>query len=131
MVTAAGTAMANRLPVLLLPGDTFQGRAPDPVLQQVEHFADPTTSVNDAFRPVSRYFDRLVRPEQLIETLPQTARQPAWLPAAALRRPATARLSAAAPMTGCGSRHAGAGSRPAAAAHCRPALIESRPISEG
>lgn len=74
MVTAAGTAMANRLPVLLLPGDTFQGRAPDPVLQQVEHFADPTTSVNDAFRPVSRYFDRLVRPEQLIETLPQVAR---------------------------------------------------------
>jgi 3D-(3,5/4)-trihydroxycyclohexane-1,2-dione acylhydrolase (decyclizing) len=74
MVTAAGLAHANRLPVLLLPGDTFAGRAPDPVLQQVEHFGDPTISVNDAFRPVSRYFDRIVRPEQLIATLPQVAR---------------------------------------------------------
>jgi 3D-(3,5/4)-trihydroxycyclohexane-1,2-dione acylhydrolase (decyclizing) len=74
MVTAAGTAMANRLPVLLLPGDTFAGRAPDPVLQQVEHFGDLTTSVNDAFRPVSRYFDRITRAEQLIATLPQVAR---------------------------------------------------------
>jgi len=58
----------------LLPGDTFTGRAPDPVLQQVEHYGDPTISVNDAFRPVSRYFDRIVRPEQLISTLPQVAR---------------------------------------------------------
>ena len=74
MVTAAGVAHANRLPVLLLPGDTFAGRAPDPVLQQVEHFGDPTTSVNDAFRPVSRYFDRITRPEQLLATLPQVAR---------------------------------------------------------
>src|SRR5918994_3976990 len=74
MVTAAGLAHANRLPVLLLPGDTFTGRAPDPVLQQVEHFGDPTTSVNDAFRAVSRYFDRIVRPEQLLSTLPQVAR---------------------------------------------------------
>lgn len=74
MVTAAGTAMANRLPVLLLPGDTFQGRAPDPVLQQIEQFGDPTTSVNDAFRAVSRYFDRIVKPEQLIASLPQVAR---------------------------------------------------------
>jgi 3D-(3,5/4)-trihydroxycyclohexane-1,2-dione acylhydrolase (decyclizing) len=74
MVTAAGLAHANRLPVLLLPGDTFTGRAPDPVLQQVEHYGDPTISVNDAFRPVSRYFDRIVRPEQLISTLPQVAR---------------------------------------------------------
>src|SRR5215213_10078897 len=74
MVTAAGLAHANRLPVLLLPGDTFIGRAPDPVLQQVEHFGDPTISVNDAFRPVSRYFDRLTRPEQLVSTLPQVAR---------------------------------------------------------
>ena len=74
MVTAAGAAMANRLPVLLLPGDTFQSRAPDPVLQQVEHFGDLTTSVNDAFRAVSRYFDRIVQPEQLIATLPQVAR---------------------------------------------------------
>ncbi len=74
MVTAAGLAHANRLPVLLLPGDTFVSRAPDPVLQQVEHFGDPTISVNDSFRPVSRYFDRIVRPEQLISTLPQVAR---------------------------------------------------------
>jgi 3D-(3,5/4)-trihydroxycyclohexane-1,2-dione acylhydrolase (decyclizing) len=74
MVTAAGVAHANRLPVLLLPGDTFTSRAPDPVLQQVEHFGDPTTSVNDAFRPVSRYFDRITRPEQLLATLPQVAR---------------------------------------------------------
>jgi 3D-(3,5/4)-trihydroxycyclohexane-1,2-dione acylhydrolase (decyclizing) len=74
MITAAGVAHANRLPILLLPGDTFTSRAPDPVLQQVEHFGDPTTSVNDAFRPVSRYFDRIVRPEQLVGTLPQVAR---------------------------------------------------------
>lgn len=74
MVTAAGLAHANRLPVLLLPGDTFTGRAPDPVLQQVEHFGDPTMSVNDAFRSVSRYFDRITRPEQLLSTLPQVAR---------------------------------------------------------
>jgi 3D-(3,5/4)-trihydroxycyclohexane-1,2-dione acylhydrolase (decyclizing) len=74
MVTAAGLAHANRLPVLLLPGDTFTGRGPDPVLQQVEHFDDPTTTVNDAFRPVSRYFDRITRPEQLLATLPQVAR---------------------------------------------------------
>ena len=74
MVTAAGLAHANRLPVLLLPGDTFVGRAPDPVLQQVEHYGDPTVSVNDAFRAVSRYFDRITRPEQLLATLPQVAR---------------------------------------------------------
>ncbi|WP_433630659.1 3D-(3,5/4)-trihydroxycyclohexane-1,2-dione acylhydrolase (decyclizing) [Nocardia sp. CA-120079] len=74
MVTAAGVAHANRLPLLLLPGDTFVSRAPDPVLQQVEHFGDPTITVNDAFRAVSRYFDRVTRPEQLIATLPQAAR---------------------------------------------------------
>jgi 3D-(3,5/4)-trihydroxycyclohexane-1,2-dione acylhydrolase (decyclizing) len=74
MVTAAGVAHANRLPVLLLPGDTFTGRAPDPVLQQVEHFGDPTISVNDAFRPVARYFDRITKPEQLLASLPQVAR---------------------------------------------------------
>src|SRR5664279_5591688 len=74
MVTAAGLAHANRLPLLLLPGDTFTGRGPDPVLQQVEHFGDPTMSVNDAFRAVSRYFDRITRPEQLLSTLPQVAR---------------------------------------------------------
>ncbi|HET9142359.1 3D-(3,5/4)-trihydroxycyclohexane-1,2-dione acylhydrolase (decyclizing) [Actinophytocola sp.] len=74
MVTAAGVAHANRLPLLLLPGDTFVSRAPDPVLQQVEHFDDPTRTVNDAFRAVSRYFDRITRPEQLLATLPQVAR---------------------------------------------------------
>ncbi|TDU02092.1 3D-(3,5/4)-trihydroxycyclohexane-1,2-dione acylhydrolase (decyclizing) [Streptomyces sp. 846.5] len=74
MVTAAGLAHANRLPLLLLPGDTFSGRAPDPVLQQVEQFGDATVSVNDAFRPVSRYFDRITRPEQLLASLPQVAR---------------------------------------------------------
>ncbi|WP_158887731.1 3D-(3,5/4)-trihydroxycyclohexane-1,2-dione acylhydrolase (decyclizing) [Amycolatopsis anabasis] len=74
MVTAAGVAHANRLPVLLLPGDTFTSRAPDPVLQQVEHFGDPTATVNDAFRAVSRYFDRITRPEQLLATLPQVVR---------------------------------------------------------
>ncbi|MFI6045462.1 3D-(3,5/4)-trihydroxycyclohexane-1,2-dione acylhydrolase (decyclizing) [Nocardia sp. NPDC051321] len=74
MVTAAGVAHANRLPLLLLPGDTFTSRAPDPVLQQVEHFGDATATVNDAFRAVSRYFDRITRPEQLISTLPQAVR---------------------------------------------------------
>ncbi|SNY98330.1 3D-(3,5/4)-trihydroxycyclohexane-1,2-dione acylhydrolase (decyclizing) [Halomonas sp. hl-4] len=71
MVTAAALAHANRLPVLLLPGDTFATREPDPVLQQVEHFGDPTITVNDCFRPVSRYFDRINRPEQLLTSLPQ------------------------------------------------------------
>jgi 3D-(3,5/4)-trihydroxycyclohexane-1,2-dione acylhydrolase (decyclizing) len=71
MVTAAGVAMANRLPVLLLSGDTFQSRLPDPVLQQVEHFGSPTTTANDAFRPVVRYWDRITRPEQVIQSLPQ------------------------------------------------------------
>jgi 3D-(3,5/4)-trihydroxycyclohexane-1,2-dione acylhydrolase (decyclizing) len=74
MVTAAGVAHANRLPLLLLPGDTFASRAPDPVLQQVEHFGDPGATVNDAFRAVSRYFDRITRPEQLVAILPQVAR---------------------------------------------------------
>jgi 3D-(3,5/4)-trihydroxycyclohexane-1,2-dione acylhydrolase (decyclizing) len=74
MVTAAGLAHANRLPLLLLPGDTFAGRGPDPVLQQVEHFNDPTTTVNDAFRAVARYVDRITMPEQLLATLPQVAR---------------------------------------------------------
>ncbi len=73
LVTAAGVAHANRLPLLLLPGDTFAGRASDPVLQQIEDFAEPGVTVNDALRPVSRYFDRLTRPEQLLGTLPQVA----------------------------------------------------------
>ena len=71
MITAAGVAMANRLPVLLLAGDTFASRAPDPVLQQVEHFGDPSVTVNDAFKPVVRYWDRIVRPEQILQSLPQ------------------------------------------------------------
>src|SRR5204862_8220204 len=70
MVTAAAVAYANRLPVLLLPGDVFANRRPDPVLQQVEDFADGTVSANDCFRPVSRYFDRITRPEQIITALP-------------------------------------------------------------
>ncbi len=71
MVTAAGVAHSNRLPVLLISGDTFANRVPDPVLQQVEHFGDPTISVNDAFKPVTRYWDRITRPEQIISSLPQ------------------------------------------------------------
>jgi 3D-(3,5/4)-trihydroxycyclohexane-1,2-dione acylhydrolase (decyclizing) len=70
MVTAAGIAHANRLPLLILSGDTFAGRVPDPVLQQVEHFDDPTVTVNDAFRPVTRYWDRITRPEQVLQSLP-------------------------------------------------------------
>ena len=62
--------MANRLPVLLLSGDTFQSRLPDPVLQQVEHFGAPSTTVNDAFRAVVRYWDRITRPEQVLQSLP-------------------------------------------------------------
>ncbi len=71
MVTAAGTAHANRLPVLLLAGDTFASRVPDPVLQQVEHFNDPTITVNDAFKSVTRYWDRITRPEQIVQSFPQ------------------------------------------------------------
>jgi hypothetical protein len=63
-------AHVNRLPVLLLPGDVFANRIPDPVLQQVEDFGDPTISANDCFRPVSRYWDRITRPEQLLQSLP-------------------------------------------------------------
>ncbi|MBX2823771.1 MAG: 3D-(3,5/4)-trihydroxycyclohexane-1,2-dione acylhydrolase (decyclizing) [Gammaproteobacteria bacterium] len=71
MVTAAGVAHANRLPVLLLSGDTFNNRLPDPVLQQVEHFGSPSTTVNDSFRAVSRYWDRITHPAQIISSLPQ------------------------------------------------------------
>ena len=69
MVTAAALAHVNRLPLLLLPGDVFANRGPDPVLQQVESFGDGTISANDVFRPVSRYFDRITRPEQIITAL--------------------------------------------------------------
>jgi 3D-(3,5/4)-trihydroxycyclohexane-1,2-dione acylhydrolase (decyclizing) len=71
MVTAAGCAHANRIPMLILAGDVFANRRPDPVLQQVEHFGNPTTSVNDAFKAVSRYWDRISHPEQIISSLPQ------------------------------------------------------------
>ncbi|MDR6828841.1 3D-(3,5/4)-trihydroxycyclohexane-1,2-dione acylhydrolase (decyclizing) [Bosea sp. BE271] len=69
LVTAAALAHVNRLPVLLLPGDVFANRIPDPVLQQVEDFGDGTVSANDCFKPVSRYFDRITRPEQIIPAL--------------------------------------------------------------
>ncbi|WP_227698722.1 3D-(3,5/4)-trihydroxycyclohexane-1,2-dione acylhydrolase (decyclizing) [Sphingomonas hengshuiensis] len=71
MVTAAAVAHLNRLPVLFLPGDVFASRRPDPVLQQLEDFGDATVSANDCFRPVSRLFDRITRPEQLIDALPR------------------------------------------------------------
>ncbi|KAB2716781.1 3D-(3,5/4)-trihydroxycyclohexane-1,2-dione acylhydrolase (decyclizing) [Brucella intermedia] len=74
MVTAAALAHVNRLPVLLIPGDVFANRGPDPVLQQIEDFNDGTMTVNDCFRPVSRYFDRITRPEQLLTALPRAFR---------------------------------------------------------
>ena len=74
MVTAAALAHVNRLPVLLLPGDVFASRGPDPVLQQIEDFGDGTVSANDCFRPVSRYFDRISRPEHLLTALPRAFR---------------------------------------------------------
>ena len=74
MVTAAALAHVNRLPVLLLVSDVFANRGPDPVLQQLEDFGDGTMTVNDCFRPVSRYFDRIMRPEQLITALPRAMR---------------------------------------------------------
>ncbi|MBA3286462.1 MAG: 3D-(3,5/4)-trihydroxycyclohexane-1,2-dione acylhydrolase (decyclizing) [Acidimicrobiia bacterium] len=70
MVTAAAVAHANRLPVLLLAGDTFAHRIPDPVLQQIEVFGDPSVTVNDAFKPVTRFWDRIVRPAQVVHSLP-------------------------------------------------------------
>ncbi len=74
LATAAALAHVNRLPVLLLPGDIFVTRAPDPVLQQVEDFADGTVSANDCLRPVSRYFDRVMHPAQLLTALPRAIR---------------------------------------------------------
>ena len=71
MVTAAAMAHVNRLPILFLSGDTFVNRRPDPVMQQVEHFVNPTINVNDAFKAVTRYWDRIVHPEQIISSLPQ------------------------------------------------------------
>ncbi|MGK5013550.1 3D-(3,5/4)-trihydroxycyclohexane-1,2-dione acylhydrolase (decyclizing) [Janthinobacterium sp. MDB2-8] len=81
LLTAAALAHVNRLPVLLLPGDVFVSRAPDPVLQQLEDASDGSVSVNDAFKPLSRYFDRIIYPEQLLTALPRAI--------AALTDPAT------------------------------------------
>jgi 3D-(3,5/4)-trihydroxycyclohexane-1,2-dione acylhydrolase (decyclizing) len=74
LVTGAATATTNRLPVLLLPGDTFASRLQGPVLQQLQHPSHGDWSVNEALRPVSRYFDRISRPEQLLEALPEAMR---------------------------------------------------------
>jgi 3D-(3,5/4)-trihydroxycyclohexane-1,2-dione acylhydrolase (decyclizing) len=74
LVTAAALAHVNRLPVLLLPGDVFMSRAPDPALQQVEDFHDGGISANDCLKPVSRYFDRIAYPEQLLTALPRAIR---------------------------------------------------------
>lgn len=74
MVTAAATATVNRIPLLLLPSDTFAGRQPDPVLQQIEAAADYTSTVNDCLKPASQYFDRIQRPEQLMNALIQAMR---------------------------------------------------------
>jgi 3D-(3,5/4)-trihydroxycyclohexane-1,2-dione acylhydrolase (decyclizing) len=71
MVTAAGIAYADRLPLLILSGDAFASRLPDPVLQQVEHFENPTMTANDAFRAVTRYWDRITHPAQILQSLPQ------------------------------------------------------------
>src|SRR5258706_4274898 len=74
MVTGAATATINRLPVLLLPGDTFARRNVAPVLQQLEYEHSQDISVNDCFKPVSRYWDRITRPEQLLTALPEAMR---------------------------------------------------------
>lgn len=74
LVTAAGVAHVNRIPVLLVPADVFANRGPDPVLQQIENFGDGTVSANDCFKPVSRYFDRIMRPEHLLTALPRAMR---------------------------------------------------------
>lgn len=74
LVTAAALAHVNRLPLLIVAGDVFANRRPDPVLQQVEDFDDGTVSASDCFKPVSRYFDRITRPEQLLTALPRALR---------------------------------------------------------
>ena len=71
MLTASALAHANRLPLLILSGDVFANRRPDPVLQQLEHFNNPTITANDAFKAVTRYWDRISHPEQIIHSLPQ------------------------------------------------------------
>jgi 3D-(3,5/4)-trihydroxycyclohexane-1,2-dione acylhydrolase (decyclizing) len=74
IITAAALAHINRIPLFLLPGDTFATRIPDPVLQQLEVYGDHTITTNDCFKPVSRFFDRITRPEQLLTSLPQAIR---------------------------------------------------------
>ncbi|MGI3169951.1 3D-(3,5/4)-trihydroxycyclohexane-1,2-dione acylhydrolase (decyclizing) [Pseudooceanicola sp. C21-150M6] len=74
VVTAAALAHVNRLPLLVVAGDVFASRRPDPVLQQVEDFDDGTVSANDCFRPVSRYYDRISRPEHILSALPRALR---------------------------------------------------------
>jgi len=71
MLTSAAIAHTNRLPLLMLCGDAYVTRLPDPVLQQVEHFGDPTLSVSDAFKSVTRFWDRITHPAQIIQSLPQ------------------------------------------------------------
>ncbi len=70
LVTSAALAHANRLPMLMLCGDAYTTRLPDPVLQQLEHFGNPSLGVNDAFKPVTRYWDRITHPAQIIQSLP-------------------------------------------------------------
>ena len=74
MLTGAAGATINRLPVLLLPGDIFAGRRPGPVLQQLEARDSQDASVNDCFKPISRYWDRINRPEQIVTALPEAMR---------------------------------------------------------
>lgn len=74
LVTAAALAHVNRLPMLIIAGDVFANRRPDPVLQQIEDFDDGTVSANDCFKPVSRYYDRISRPEQILTALPRALR---------------------------------------------------------
>src|ERR687884_1980036 len=90
MIAGAAGATINRLPVLLLPSDYFANRIPDPVLQQLEHPRERDASVNDAFRPISAYFDRIARPEQILTSLPEALRvltDPAETGAATLALP--------------------------------------------
>jgi len=74
MVTGAGVATVNRLPVLLLPGDAYATRRQGPVLQQLQHPTEADVTANDAFRPLARFFDRITRPEQLLTALPEAMR---------------------------------------------------------
>jgi TPP-dependent trihydroxycyclohexane-1,2-dione (THcHDO) dehydratase len=85
LLTAAGVAHTSRLPLLMICGDSFARRRPDPVMQQVEHFNDPTQTVNDAFKAVSRYWDRITYPEQL-SPLCRRRSPPCSIPATVVRR---------------------------------------------